>query len=66
MQNLRTTSQSKVQQLTIYDINGKLIRVIPNKDYNQQQVDTSDLIEGIYVIQVKTESKTYQSKFIKI
>jgi len=33
---------------------------------NQNQISVSDLIAGIYVVQVKTEHSVYTSKFLKL
>ncbi len=59
---LHIQSSSVVEQITIYDINGRMIKQIlfPNQDIN-----VNDLAKGIYLVKVKTEAGDVLRKVIK-
>jgi hypothetical protein len=53
----------KIDNATIYDINGQI--VLNTKSPSQNQVDVSQLTDGIYFIEVKVNGNTTRLKFVK-
>jgi flagellar hook assembly protein FlgD len=56
-------------QIAIYDINGKVIKVLPLKvqskgDY-QVEIKTNELSEGVYIIQYSNDENSVSKKIIK-
>lgn len=58
---LNIKTQDEVQNVIIYDITGRQINTI----INNNQIDVSALTKGFYIINVVTDSASYQQKFIK-
>lgn len=58
---LNIKTQDEVLNVIIYDITGRQI----NARINNNQVDVSALTKGFYIINVVTDSASYQQKFIK-
>lgn len=54
----------QVNDCKIYDIFGKLIRVIPIKD-ETTSIDVSDYASGVYIIHIESERGTIFKKFVK-
>jgi len=54
-----------IQEIVIFTVEGKRILQKENKT-NGIQIDTKDLQEGTYLIQIKTKDETTTQKFIKI
>ena len=48
-------------RITIYNIIGEVVKVIDNFDY----VDLSDVVKGIYFVEVKTQKDLFRTKIIK-
>jgi serine protease len=59
---LQFESSVDIASLTIQSVDGKMIRTIQNPN---TQIDVIDLPNGIYLIQIKTESATKTLKFVK-
>ena len=61
--NLNIRTQQKIDKIQIFNTLGKLIKeMIPNND---NEINVSDLVTGIYIIQIQTNSKKTIKKFIK-
>lgn len=58
---LNIQTEDEVLQVTVYDILGKSINVT----VNDNQINVSDLIKGMYIINIVTDKATYTQKFIK-
>ena len=58
---VRVTTADAVENISIYSLNGSLVRKVDNAD----QVDVADLNKGCYLITVKTANETIRSKFFK-
>jgi hypothetical protein len=62
---LSYAGQTQLQQLTIVDIQGKLIKTITLQDFNNSKtIDTSALAKGMYFIQIKSDSTTIIKKLM--
>ena len=57
---INVSTNEPVQLVEIYSINGALVKTVKTKT-----VDVSDLVKGMYIITVQTESGITQSKFTK-
>lgn len=57
-------SWDPIQSLTIFGINGNVVRQIELSE-NQQTIDISALDRGMYFMQIQTEEETTVEKFIK-
>jgi cyanophycinase-like exopeptidase len=53
-------------QICIFDINGRIVRKIQGNLMNDNIIDTSELVKGIYFLLVETETDTMYLKFIVI
>lgn len=58
---VRVTTADDVESISIYSLNGSLVRKVDNTD----EVDVADLNKGCYLISVKTANETIRSKFFK-
>lgn len=52
--------------ISIYDIDGKNIKCIKNQAEADTEIDISDLPNGVYFIQLKTERITYMDRLIVV
>jgi hypothetical protein len=59
--NLNLPENYRIEQLTIFDVNGKCVLT----SYEQVTVDVSELNSSIYFIKVKTSHGEFSQKFIK-
>ncbi|WP_291287032.1 DUF5074 domain-containing protein [Flavobacterium sp.] len=57
--NIRT--EDEVLNVTVYDISGKSI----NLQFNNNQINVSDFVNGMYIINIVTDKANYVQKFIK-
>jgi hypothetical protein len=55
---------TKVNQIEVFDITGKILRNINNPDMRNQSVDISGLKDGIYFLELTTHDKKIVEKFI--
>lgn len=62
--SITLNSWDPIQSLTIYGINGNVVRQI-ELDENQKTIDISALDRGMYFMQIQTEEETTVEKFIK-
>lgn len=62
---LNIKSENNIEQLTITDMSGRVVKTIYNSNTNQVKVDVADLISGIYFIQVVSKGVPQVQKFIK-
>ena len=51
------------QEVVLYDTSGKVVRTVKYSDSNNLPI--SDLTSGVYFLKFKSESKTFNAKFIK-
>lgn len=58
---LNIQTEDEVLSVTVYDILGKSI----NTSVNNNQINVSDFIKGMYIINVTTDKANYVQKFIK-
>ena len=59
---LESELKSNIESIDIRSISGKKIQSV---NINQSGINVSDLLDGIYIIEVKTTEKTYFKKFVK-
>ncbi|NQX98673.1 MAG: T9SS type A sorting domain-containing protein [Flavobacteriales bacterium] len=59
---LKITTELPINRINIIDVTGKLVKMIVQ---NKKNIDITDLVSGIYFIQIFTEDKTLIQKFIK-
>ena len=57
---ISTPNSESIEQLSIYDLVGKVLQQL-----NQQNINVSQLQNGIYILKVEANGKTYQLKFSK-
>ncbi len=62
--NLIIESNSIMESIFIYDINGRLIEFIENKS-SQKTIDFSEKREGFYFLKIHSNGKTFIKKIIK-
>jgi hypothetical protein len=60
--NIESKTSSVIETLRIYDLFGKLLL---EKTQNTDQVTVENLSNGVYIIEVASDGKTYKNKFIK-
>lgn len=60
---LNVTSKKPIDVIRIYSVEGKLIKTFQS---NLSQIDVSDLIKGMYILQIEIEQKIYTEKLIKL
>ena len=58
----KITSSDRIEQVTIYNINGSLVKTIQQ---NNNTINVSELSKGMYFLMVKTDNGISQNKFIK-
>ena len=51
--------------IEIYDLSGKLVKTETVTAQNLQSISVSDLPEGVYIVQVKSDHKVITGKFVK-
>jgi hypothetical protein len=59
---LHIQSSLAVEQISIYDISGRMLKQIP---YPKQEINVTDLANGIYLVKVKMESGDVIKKLVK-
>ena len=59
---LENFNESKITDVSIYDVNGQKIF---SEKQNFQKLDLSNLSDGLYLIKIITESETIFRKIIK-
>jgi len=59
---LTINTSEKIEQLSIYNISGSLIKV---ENTNDDSINVSNLQKGMYILSVKTDQGIKQSRFIK-
>tara|TARA_R110001592_G_scaffold95159_1_gene274431 strand:+ start:4227 stop:6608 length:2382 start_codon:yes stop_codon:yes gene_type:complete len=59
---LKITTADKIEQVTIYNINGSLVKTIQQ---NNNTINVSELSKGMYFLMVKTNNGIIQAKFVK-
>lgn len=56
--------------INIYDLNGQLIQIIPNQNYeagyNTLTLNTSDLLRGVYLVELQTPNERTVQKMVKL
>jgi len=62
---LNIKSENAIEQFSITDMSGRVVRTINNSNTNQVKVDVSDLTSGVYFIQVVSKGVPQVQKFIK-
>ncbi|MCB9335785.1 MAG: T9SS type A sorting domain-containing protein [Flavobacteriales bacterium] len=60
---LRIETTEQIEQISIYNINGSLVRTINNEQNGW--INVAGLSKGMYFMTIKTETRITQSKFIK-
>ena len=59
------SSNSEEIQLSLFDLSGKLLKDIYQKNQNQIMLNVQDLESGMYMLKVKTPNNTYTEKIVK-
>jgi hypothetical protein len=62
LDNLNITIEENIEQLSIYSINGRLVKTI---NENVKSINVSDLSEGMYVLVINTKNGIIRKRFIK-
>lgn len=63
---IKNSNSSKLDQLTIYDVFGKLINTIDLRDMQQEKtIDVSDLTSGVYMLQLQGNGAITTKRWIK-
>ncbi len=60
--NLDMTGSGKIKTFELYDMSGKLVRIVPAYESSKQQLDVSDLKTGIYILRAKGSTKGFINK----
>ena len=57
--------QATLQELTIVDLNGKLVKRVDLRNFsNAQTIQTSELAKGVYFLQIQSNKNTIVQKLI--
>jgi len=56
---------SEILTVKVSDISGKQLKTIENISNNFINIDVSDLISGIYILEISSKTETYKMKFVK-
>jgi len=59
--NISTESNEIIETVSVYDINGKLVL----QANNEENIDVSKLINGVYTIKVITDKQVFSTKIVK-
>ena len=62
--NIETKNAIEVSSMSIYNVLGQLILVLPNAE-ETRSIDTSDLTTGTYFLKIASDKGTASTKFIK-
>ena len=62
--NIKVDDQ-EINEVKIYNLLGKEVVKVPSKLEEIKSIDIAELLKGIYVIQIKTNSNTFTKKIIK-
>ena len=63
---IKNSNNIKLDQLTIYDIYGKLINTIDLRDMSQEKtIDVSSLTSGVYMLQIQSDGARTTKRWIK-
>ena len=60
--NIETTLNTEIEKVIVTDISGKTIL---EQNQKTNQVNIQNLSKGIYLLQILSEDKKWQSKFLK-
>lgn len=60
--DISITSNAEINSISIYNINGQLIRHFDNIKSNTKSIDVENMHQGIYIFQIKTELGAKTSK----
>ncbi len=60
-QHVYINCQSEIEYVNIYSINGNLIKTVNSSP----TIDVNELSSGIYIIQTRSQEKSYYNKFVK-
>src|SRR5690554_2799973 len=64
--NITSSSSENITQAKVYDLTGKLLLHLTFDNHQaQQQIDVSQLVKGLYMIEISTNKNTQTVKFIK-
>ena len=61
--NIQNANNLVIKQIQIFDNNGTLVKSIVNQDNN---IDISDLLSGIYFVKLVTDKGAYSQKIVKL
>ena len=59
-----TTSQQGLKSISIFDLNGRLVKTINTNLSSHQNINVSDLQDGLYFITAQTANGSISEKFI--
>ncbi|HLV51435.1 MAG TPA: T9SS type A sorting domain-containing protein, partial [Flavobacterium sp.] len=54
-----------IEELTVYDTNGKIVKSQKGKTANETQLNIEDLASGVYMLHIKTEEGVAVKKIVK-
>lgn len=64
--HVRITCTAGIRQISICDLQGRIIMKIDVSDVNEHTIDTENLDNGTYIIRLQTANGNLQRKFVKI
>lgn len=62
---LHITATEFIKTISVYDLNGKRILHLPTAQSNTIQLNTTPLENGVYLVEITTESGIYHEKIVK-
>ena len=62
--NIVTLNPEKNNEISIYDVQGKKVKVIDLDNITHHRIDISELVKGIYIVKIKGEDN-FAYKLIK-
>ena len=63
--NLVSNDNIVINEIVVYDLSGKKLKKILYKGTNEVQMNIGDLVQGVYVLNIKTNKGITQKKIIK-
>jgi len=63
-ENLYISSTEFINELSVLNVNGQLVKYLTAFENNKHSVDVSDLKSGLYILQYKVKNRINYSKFI--
>lgn len=62
---IKIKSFVNIQNISLYDLNGRILKKINNSNSNEETIDLSSFSDGVYLLEVQTELGKTINKIVK-